>query len=224
MFDQPIPLFPLPACPLLPHVTVPLHVFEPRYRQMVQDVLERDQVLAMAVLDDVSQSSGQASPTLLPSLRPWVCVGQIVQHQKLPDGRYYVLLHGICRAMLKQEVEPRAYRRAMLAAHRHEAMDIDLHEQRERLMNLLQSDELTQLAAIQRLNEQLPRELPTDAVVDVVIATMCQSTESRYAMLEQTDPAKRSSWLEQFLKQTRDVIAQANRFTPSIDNNGCCVN
>ena len=85
-YDEPIPVFPLGQLVLLPHAAVPLHIFEPRYREMARDALRGEKLIAMAVFDpeeNWAEQYGEAPP-----LRPCVCVGRIVEHQELPDGRY----------------------------------------------------------------------------------------------------------------------------------------
>jgi Lon protease-like protein len=108
-FGGTVRLFPLPNLVLFPHAAQPLHIFEPRYRQLMADALADDRLITMALLrpgweDDYHQS---------PPLHPVVCIGRIVQDQHLPDGRYNLLLHGLCRAQLGQELKTdRLYRLA----------------------------------------------------------------------------------------------------------------
>jgi Lon protease-like protein len=116
-FGRPMPIFPLDQVTLLPQQVLPLHIFEPRYRQMVEHALDGAGQIAMAVLvedgwrDEVGAHPGR------PAIRPAVCVGQIVQHEKLDDGRYNLLLQGVCRARVVEEIAPddeRMYRLAVL--------------------------------------------------------------------------------------------------------------
>jgi len=113
-FGRPIPIFPLDAVTLLPQQVLPLHVFEPRYRQMVDQALDGAGQIAMAVFEGEEWKDDYHGR---PALRPAVCVGQIVQHEKLFDGRYNLLLQGVCRARIIEEMAPdgeRLYRVAML--------------------------------------------------------------------------------------------------------------
>ena len=113
-FGRPMPIFPLDAVTLLPQQVLPLHIFEPRYRQLVDHALDGSGQIAMAVFegDDWKQDYHGR-----PSIRPAVCIGQIIQHEKLMDGRYNLLLQGICRARVIEELPPedgREYRLALL--------------------------------------------------------------------------------------------------------------
>lgn len=92
-------LFPLPNLVLFPHVAQPLHIFEPRYRQMMDDALEDDRLLAMALLKPGWEEEYHKKP----SLHNMVCLGRITQEERLPDGRYNLLLQGLCRARILDE-------------------------------------------------------------------------------------------------------------------------
>jgi Lon protease-like protein len=83
-FSKPMPLFPLHSATLLPHGIIQLHVFEPRYRQMVADVLDGSGQIAMAVFDGDQWKREYHGR---PPLRPAVCIGQIVQHVKHENAR-----------------------------------------------------------------------------------------------------------------------------------------
>jgi Lon protease-like protein len=113
-FGRPIPLFPLDAVTLLPQQLLPLHVFEERYRQMVEHALDGSGQIAMAIFEGDQWKKDYHGR---PAIRPAVCVGQIVQHEKLFDGRYNLLVQGVCRARVVEEMPPeegRLYRLAML--------------------------------------------------------------------------------------------------------------
>ena len=100
-------LFPVPNLVMFPHVLQPLHIFESRYREMTQDALNGDRLIAMAVL----QPGWEAEYESRPALYPVACLGQIVQSQQLEDGRYHLLLQGLGRVALGEELNPpRAFR------------------------------------------------------------------------------------------------------------------
>ena len=93
-------LFPLPNLVFFPQVVQALHVFEPRYRQMMADALAGDNLIALVALrDDWEQTyDGQ------PEVEPIACLGRITQHEILPDGRYTLRLRGLARVRLIEEV------------------------------------------------------------------------------------------------------------------------
>ena len=106
---QRIPLFPLRGAILLPRALLPLNIFEPRYLQMVEDVMATSRVLGMVQPDggeDEESPTGRAVP-----LRRIGCAGRITGYQELDDGRLLITLTGIARFTLVDEVPlGKAYR------------------------------------------------------------------------------------------------------------------
>jgi len=103
-----IPLFPLPGVVLLPEMLLPLHVFEPRYRALVGDALAGDRTIGMAML-----KPGWESAPEVPPVHSIGGAGEIVECEKLPDGRYNILLEGRFRyRIVREETTATPYRRA----------------------------------------------------------------------------------------------------------------
>src|ERR1700692_4837672 len=98
-FAGTVRLFPLPNLVLFPHVMQPLHIFEPRYRQMAADALAGDRLIAPVLL----QTGWEADYEGRPAIYSMACLGRIVAEQRLDDGRFNLLLRGICRARLSKE-------------------------------------------------------------------------------------------------------------------------
>ena len=109
-----LPVFPLPNAVLLPSTLLPLHVFEPRYRALVQTCLDTDRVMGVATL----RSGGD--PTVDPPMHPEVGVGEIVSHQALPDGRSNIVLQYIGRMTIEEEVQTNEPFRRVRGALGHE--------------------------------------------------------------------------------------------------------
>src|SRR5215469_5104723 len=93
-------LFPLPNRVFCPHAMQPLHIFEPRYRQMTADALADDRLIAIVLL----QPGWENQYDQLPALHTMACLGRIVADQMMPDGRYNLLLRGLSRIRLLEEV------------------------------------------------------------------------------------------------------------------------
>ncbi|MHB1561286.1 MAG: LON peptidase substrate-binding domain-containing protein [Isosphaeraceae bacterium] len=101
-------LFPLPNLVLFPHVILPLHIFEPRYRQMTRDALDGDQLVTMVQVRPTAAGTTGTEPVPIMDV---ACVGKIVQHERLPDGRFNILLLGCKRVRLLEETpSPKLYR------------------------------------------------------------------------------------------------------------------
>lgn len=97
---QEIPIFPLSNVVLFPGIHCPLHIFEPRYRQMTEAALESDQCIGMVTVRPDSVSDIQGDP---PVFRVG-CLGTIVEHQRLSDGRFNLLLLGTQRFAIADEL------------------------------------------------------------------------------------------------------------------------
>lgn len=95
-----VPLFPLANVVLFPRTVAPLHIFEPRYRQMMEAALDSDRVIAMVTVrpEQVENMAGD------PPVYPIGCAGFIQSHQKLADGRFNLLLQGMHRVRVEREI------------------------------------------------------------------------------------------------------------------------
>ncbi|MEM9636705.1 MAG: LON peptidase substrate-binding domain-containing protein [Pseudomonadota bacterium] len=94
-----IAVFPLPGALLLPRARLPLHIFEPRYLQMLEDALKTPtRLIGMIQPNEVPGRSGNG-------LHSIGCAGRITQFSETEDGRYLITLGGICRFRVVQEVQ-----------------------------------------------------------------------------------------------------------------------
>src|ERR1044072_441587 len=89
-----LPIFPLPNCVLLPGGMLPLHVFEPRYRELTRDCLDGYQLMAIARLRPGYETAYYGRPPVFEKCG----VGRIICCEELPDGRFALLLRGVARA------------------------------------------------------------------------------------------------------------------------------
>src|SRR3954467_2445985 len=94
-----LPLFPLPNVVLFPGVFLPLHIFEPRYREMVADALAADRLIGMALLRDGWESDYEGHPPVFSV----GCSGLITHCEKLQDGRFNLILRGLDRFRIVDE-------------------------------------------------------------------------------------------------------------------------
>ncbi len=102
----PVPVFPLPGFVLYPGATVPLHVFEPRYRALVRDAALGDRWVAMATLAPGWEEDTQGRPAFL----PLGCLGAIETLEWLPDDRYHLVLRGVIRVTFARTDREYPYR------------------------------------------------------------------------------------------------------------------
>jgi ATP-dependent Lon protease len=131
-FSGTVRIFPLPNAVLFPHVLLPLHIFEPRYVEMVEDALQEDSLIALAQLKPGWETLRSEDPELFPIM----CVGHIAHHVQLQNGHYNLVLQGTQRAKLITELPlEKPYRQARV-----ELLEDVLEIQHESLANSLRAD------------------------------------------------------------------------------------
>ena len=105
-----IPLFPLPNVVFFPRTYLPLHIFEPRYRHMVRDAAASHRMIGMVLLKEGWESDYEGRPPVFPV----GAVGRMVAVQNLSDGRFNVLLQGLRRFEIKDEIGIESYRQGSI--------------------------------------------------------------------------------------------------------------
>lgn len=103
-----IPLFPLPNVVFFPGTYLPLHIFEPRYREMVRDSAASGHCIGMALLKEGWEEQYNESPPIFET----GCIGRLVSLERLSDGRYHILLYGLERCAYQEQPKAKSYRTA----------------------------------------------------------------------------------------------------------------
>jgi Lon protease-like protein len=211
-FGEPLPVFPLPNAVLLPYAIQPLHIFESRYRQMVEHCLDCNGQLAMASFADEHDATCDKGR---PALRPAVCIGQIIHHESMEDGRHNILLHGVCRATLVKVLEPdndRAYRMGRLQPL--EPIDQEpkpMPHIRETLHALLSGPRLRRMRCIETVMQWFDREdVTTHALLELIGFVVVQDQEMRYRLLAEPSPTRRAKLLTGELRSLDQLVSRAN--------------
>ena len=124
MLPPTLPIFPLPNVVLFPHVFLPLHIFEPRYRAMVADAIEGDRLIGMVLLRPGWQEMYNGRPPVYPI----GCAGVITHHDRLPDGRSNIVLRGLQKFRILDEDDSRVYRVARIEGLHEAIAGTDLDE------------------------------------------------------------------------------------------------
>ncbi len=200
-------IFPLPDLVFFPGSLLPLHVFEPRYRAMMTDVMRGTRVLAVARL----RPGFEADYDGRPAVYDVACVGACVAADRLPDGRWNLMLRGLGRVHLEEELPPEhAYRvvRARLLPDAGSTRPAELGGAHEQLVALC--DRLAGMVPDGEALRQLARALPTPGgCADVVANALVRDPDARQTLLELLDPRDR---LELVIGH---VAALAARMDPS---------
>jgi uncharacterized protein len=121
-----IPLFPLPNVVLFPNVFLPLHIFEARYRDMVTDALAADRIIGMVLLRPGWENDYDGRPAIYPV----GCAGLITHAERLPDGRFNIVLQGMEKFKVLDEDDSLAYRLARVDSVSEQPANDDKDEMR----------------------------------------------------------------------------------------------
>jgi Lon protease-like protein len=200
-FSGEVCLFPLPNMVLFPHVVQPLHIFEPRYRQMVSDSLAGDRLIAMSLLSQRSDQMGEGEP---PPIHPVVCVGRIFREEKLPDGRFNLLLHGVARARVIEEINTgKMYRMAQVelldeipAASKDSETGL-----RASLLQQIDTWFGSQPEARTQIRKLFKSDLPLGTLADILAFALPLDVEVKQELLELVDIEDRAEMLLTSLRE-----------------------
>ena len=172
-----IPIFPLQDVMLFPQASRPLHIFEPRYRDMVADALEGDRLIGMVLLEKGYEAEYEDRPPVYPV----GSAGVITEVDELPDGRYNILLRGLTKFRITGEDQSRSYRLAHVEALPEELSDAE----RVTLRDL--REELSALAPSTVPGLEIPDGIPDENLVDGVAQIIDLDPLDRLGLLEQPD-------------------------------------
>jgi len=179
-----VPLFPLPNVVLFPGAILPLHIFEERYKAMTADALRGPKRIAMALLRPGWEKNYHGRP----SIEPVVCVGDIISHERLEDGRYNFLLRGYRRARLVREYGDEPYRVGWLEAIDDTgAMEIDFADERRRLEAVFQTPVLRFSGLGMKFAELLSGPTPTAQIADLIAFYFIEDVALKQAVLAEND-------------------------------------
>ncbi len=189
-FDNIVKLFPLPNVVLFPGVVQALHLFEPRYRELAADALADDELIAMAYI----KPDWEAGDVKNPDIANTVCVGKILSHTLLEDGRYNMFLVGSKRATIVEELNSESpYRMARVEIVDDSADHLgDLKRIREDIVT-----EFRVLAALrttwnhEALEQFLDDDLPISHLMDMICYSCGATPDEQQSVLETFDMGQR---------------------------------
>ena len=197
-----VPIFPLPETVLFPAVALPLHLFEPRYLQMAEDVLSGDKLLVIVLLRPGWQNDYYGTPPV----HEIATLGKVEAHERLPDGRFNVTLQGLERVRLlpsdgEERPGGRLYRVRKVSPAPEERLPdgVATAELSARLRSLWRELEEKSGSATEGA---LRRErLEFDALVNRISSLVDVPADVKQGLLEQDDLLLRAAALEGHVQQ-----------------------
>jgi len=188
-----LPLFPLPNAVLFPGTTLPLHLFEPRYRALAEYCVNGPRVMALGTLIPGAYSE---TPDAVPPIYPILSVGTIAADRRLSDGRWDIALNGVCRIELVDDLpssEPFRFIRARRVR--------ELERPDDRIASELVRSSVVQVANLlpalwAQLSPQLIAATTPSMLADIIAAMFVEGHEDRRRLLEEVHVGKRLEHLQ----------------------------
>jgi Lon protease-like protein len=183
-----LPLFPLPNLVFFPQTRLPLHVFETRYRHLIADAIASDQRFGIVLL----QPGFEADYFGAPPVHACGTVAHIEQTVTLDDGRYNILVHGVTRFRILDEVSREPYRLARVVAQRQVERDTGAA--------------YAQRMWLTELSQQYLHFLPEQGAVPEIASAGLEALTNALIMSLALDVAEKQRLLE-----IDDLVARAER-------------
>ncbi len=177
-------VFPLNGAVVLPGSLMPLNIFEPRYLNMVRDAMKGEQLIGMIQVKD------ERSP---PSLQTVGCAARIIRYSETSDGRLEILLEGLCRFKVQEELSClRGYRLAQAdwSAYR---SDFDEPEPASDQDTLLFSGTLKKYFKEHNIDVDWSsiEDLPQDTLVSNLVTQLALSSDDKQLLIEASNLSER---------------------------------
>ncbi|MEZ4460468.1 MAG: LON peptidase substrate-binding domain-containing protein [bacterium] len=207
-----IPMFPLPQIVFFPHTILPLHIFEPRYRQMIRDMRDQGLPIVMGNVKPGQVVDAQGRPEVFPVAG----VGFMTKCEELPDGRFLVELDGLARVEILEEHDTqKLYRLVKVALRPDEDDDPTQAQERLETLQVLVMSLGQQNERVGGYLQQLLRKAPTpSAAADSIAAAIVSDPSVRQSLLEETSVLKRLDVVVSRMAELLALAARADKGTP----------
>lgn len=209
-----VPVFPLPQVVLFPGTLLPLHIFEPRYREMTADALASEQMIATALLKPGFEPLYY---TRRAPIHPTINVARIVGHQRLSEGNYNILLRGLARARIVAESDERPYRLAQIEPVQTfcSSGETRSDELREELEGAIRKGKSLEAELRERWLRLFDVPLQLDELSDLIAAGLPTDPELRQFLLDEPDAAARAELLAEQIRTLAAVTENVRRLNAS---------
>ncbi len=201
-FSGLVPLFPLSSVVFFPNTLLPLHIFEPRYKEMINNSLDSEKIIGMALLKPGWESDYYGNPEVYDVIG----MGRIVSSEVLEDGKINIVLYGLKRAKILEIVEDLPYRMARVSImdNVYSSSNETFRSEIEELVQKwnLYLDEKQKSHRI-NVNTKLPLENLTDALASMIFPNVFD----KQVLLEEMDVQKRAEFIINDLKSRLEMIS-----------------
>jgi ATP-dependent Lon protease len=212
-------VFALPNLVMFPHVMQALHIYETRYRAMLEEAIEDDRLIALGVLAPGWEQNYEGRPTL----RSTACLCRVATHQRTPEGTYNVLLLGVRRLRLVRELPPKKLFRVVESEIMDDIIpddeppDAATHLQQE-LLSAFKRAMPKIPDAYEQLDQLLGSQITLGMLSDIVAYTIDLDIEWKMRLLAECNVFRRTQLLLEAIAQ-RPAAGMARPFPPQFSVN-----
>lgn len=209
-----VPVMTLPNVAFFPQALLPLHIFEPRYRCMLRDVLATNRIFAVAGLD----SGAAGSDNRLEPPHRVACIGLVRACQENGNGTSNLLLQGLCRVAIESIVGDEPYRRVRIRALASEpgAAPVENAKLRLELAGLIQLKHKLLPGDANGMTDLLRTIEDPEVFADIAAFNLCDNASLKQRLLETLDVNRRLVLLQQVLRNEIDAIILHSRLQGGI--------
>ncbi|MCH7949531.1 MAG: LON peptidase substrate-binding domain-containing protein [Candidatus Dadabacteria bacterium] len=201
-FSGVVPLFPLSSVVFFPNTLLPLHIFEPRYKEMVNAAINNEKIIGMALLKPGWESDYYGNPDVYDIIG----MGRIVSSDVFEDGKINIILYGLKRAKIQEIIKDLPYRlaRVDIVENNHDADDEIYRRKIEELIykwNLYLNEK--QKSHRINVNTKLPLENLTDTLASLIFSNVFD----KQRILEETKVLKRAEIIIHDLQTRLKIVS-----------------
>ena len=213
-------LFPLPNLVMFPHVMQAMHIFEPRYRSLFEEAISDDQLIALSVLAQGWEVDYEGRP----ALEPMACLCRIATYQRTPEGTYNVLLLGVRRIQLQEELPPtkpfRVAEATIVEDHvpPHFSAEEIVGLQQQLLMSFKRSMPKIP-SSYEQIDELLGSQITLGMLADIVAYTAELDSSTKLSLLKMSNVVDRVHVLLNALSKSGQSKVTRRTFPPAFSTN-----
>jgi uncharacterized protein len=206
MHHDVIAVFPLPNVIFFPQTNLPLHIFEPRYCEMIRDTLENKQMIGMFLLQPGWQDDYYGNPPIYSV----GCAGELIHVENLPEGKFNILLRGISRVRALETVQESPYRkvRVHILPERSKA---GLKVTREMKKSLLAKFKIF-TKSVKNMDLDLSEDSSLIEIAHSIANTLQLDPEEKRRLLEMDDCFERAQVVHEYLSGAVAVLKLTSNF------------
>jgi len=213
-FSGEAPIFPLPNTVFFPKTLLPLHIFEERYKEMVQDVLVDERIICIALLQENREEEYVDAPQIYTT----GTIGYVENFKRLEEGKFNILLNGLTKVKINEMPSNRMYRRGEMHIIQDNVISGDPEREREKLLQ-----QFRQVADMTDsdfpLEEVEQSGITLEVLVNLLTTWLPISTADKQKLLEINDLGIRSEIVREYLRQELEDLGSMDNLDFIIPDN-----